>query len=417
MIVLNGDAYTIPKVDKKKVEDMFPDFFHDNPAKRKGVQLDYPRNTIKHDNGRVIKNPVRGLGVNAKAHIEGQVHEITYCERLVDNGSRTGSVVTEPGFILLEDRQTLRPGIDNDLLYFLALYSNEIKNNLCPDEFKRGRTKFPFEFFMPERIAKDKLFRIQETSRAKGLAVDSQRLPDEKVVKVCEAMFIPGAKDMDIATLRVHLHDELLNDRDTCEKFLEIMDNEPLLEARMVIQKAIENRIIRFQTKNQVWETLDLDGEVVQELCKVGVRSVPEDVLWNFFKENTNVYNEIRRKALSLDMSHDIELKKRELAKQEEYIKIKEQEIELKAKQKDLERLEVEVEEGKLSEGESVKDGKKVQLKRSSDFGNAPVFRGQFNKFLLEHDLSMADLDYIFKDEDRDWFLKREKEEKAKLGH
>ncbi len=176
---------------------------------------------------------------------------------------------------------------DVELIWFLL--------NVCPytrpmsdkEEDRKnwnGRPpKVQFENLVKE--ATDEVLIKKDTAEFMAMVYSSSvGLTDQKLKEVAKALFINNVDDITINEVKIQVEKAVMVDRrNGVKKFMKMVNSEAVLTVRANIQRAIDEKLIKYTPNTKEWVWLGDDGKKRELISKLGRGIRPDDAIYDLY--------------------------------------------------------------------------------------------------------------------------------------
>ncbi len=189
MILYNGKKHEFNKTEIALAQSMFPEFYlKKNPKTVKIVYDESILRRVESHNGAVRYVGPAQVGISPKVKIldedtQTEVELLYYTHSTPDVN---GNPVYFPSNIDIINGISLVPGRDNELLIFLSQFHEKIKGSkACKNDAACQVT-----FVRPKEMATSKYKKAAAVAQVNALITDKNKFPDDKMIAVCDAMYL-----------------------------------------------------------------------------------------------------------------------------------------------------------------------------------------------------------------------------------
>lgn len=282
MLYKNNELYRLTAAEIGELKRRYPKF---------PVRLTYPASRIKPSRSKHNKLPDKPNSISfpfsatVKTKSGGEVWR--YAENRIIGANNT--IIWSPHNLILRGTRYIFAE-DIELLYWLV--------KCCPfleggDNYNGKVPKCAIEDLIGE--AERKAQREEQLATVKALIYSSKvGLGEERLRKVAKAYFISGTDELTFAQVKLAVEATIAkNKRTGIIEFLELVEADQTLEVKGDLQRAIDDKLIKFIYPKKTWVWLTEEGQKNVPICQIGAVQDPNEALYDYYLGNPQFAKEL----------------------------------------------------------------------------------------------------------------------------
>lgn len=285
MLLKDGDRFTVPTNSIGLIKQKF----------HLPVRIVYPKSFIKWNAKNKMYEKPAGINIPMTAQVRTKSGTSVYRYFRNSHTDSQGKTFYTPNSMLFTGDKRLTE-LDIDLIFFLYFLSPHCGNgHLDPEQ--RKKSKFFFED--ERRDAEDQVRMRQAKLKIERMLYDDEvGLSEERLRAIAGAMFISNVDKKTISEVRLSMEKWINHDKQGATKFLAMVGHDETIEAKVLIQRAIDGKVITYNPKLKTWYWGVGDRK---DICRVSSGKPFNEAMYDYMMGNDDFRQELEHELKFLE--------------------------------------------------------------------------------------------------------------------